>query len=160
VPVAEIVRALNPLLDEHGVILRERVLEVIRETDEAIKATPNGDPIYDGRVPTIRVKVLAKIEWTWIHDRRRLRATIVNYGEAHDVADKAIRKANTAAYKEMLLRTFASSPARRTPTRSTRTRSRRRCRSAATAASRRSTTPGRPRDARGPRHPEGPGARA
>jgi hypothetical protein len=107
VPVAEIVRALNPLLDEHEVILRTRVLDVTIVTDEAIKATPDGTPIYDGRVPTIRVKALAKIEWTWIHTGDGSEYQIVNFGEAHDVADKATRKANTAAYKEMLLRTFA-----------------------------------------------------
>jgi hypothetical protein len=106
-PVESIVERLQPLLVEHGVILRENVLEVIRETDEAIKATPNGDPIYDGRVPTIRVRVQAKIEWTWVQIDDDSGFSIVNYGEAHDVADKAIRKANTAAYKEMLLRTFS-----------------------------------------------------
>jgi hypothetical protein len=107
VPVAEIVRALNPLLAKHGVILRERVLDVTIVTDEAMKATPTGEIIHDGRVPTIRVKALAQIEWTWISTDDDSELVIVNYGEAHDVADKATRKANTAAYKEMLLRTFA-----------------------------------------------------
>lgn len=106
-PVDSIIEKLNPLLREHGVILREHVLDVQTELDTAIKATPDGTPVYDGRVPTIRVRVLAQIEWTWISVFDGSEMHVVNFGEAHDVADKAIRKANTAAYKEMLLRTFS-----------------------------------------------------
>jgi hypothetical protein len=105
-PVDKIVEAISPLFSEYGVVVRVESLEEQIETDLTRKFTMAGEEIRDGSAPNARTRARVRMRYVFTSSVDGSEFPVTTAGEAHDVADKAVGKAETAAYKKALLRTF------------------------------------------------------
>lgn len=114
-PIDDIVGGLQPLFAEHGLVCVPSVLKQRVEIDEAERFNQDGTPARDGRNNNLRTRVRMKIAYRFVSvaDQSELVAVVV--GEAHDSADKALNKAETAAYKKALTRVFSIAPGETDP---------------------------------------------
>jgi hypothetical protein len=98
--VDDVLAAVKPLLDEHGVIVLPALVDSQFETISAIAKD-------NERVP--KVNTFARLTYDFrfiaIEDGSELVTTVI--GEGSDTQDKAVRKATTSAWKIALIQTFA-----------------------------------------------------
>lgn len=106
-PTDDIVANLAPLFSEHGIVVVAKVLDELVEVDEALRFNQDGTPARDGRQNNIRTRVRVRFQFRFVSVADGSRVKVIVLGEAHDTADKALNKAETAAYKKALIRTFS-----------------------------------------------------
>ena len=103
----DLIDRLNPLFAEHGVVLVPR-MEVVEQASERFpKVNLQGEVVQDGRPSAIQIVTRIRYEQDFIAAIDGSKVTAVAYGESIDQGDKGIRRAATAAAKEILLRLFA-----------------------------------------------------
>lgn len=105
--VDDIVARLTPALIKCGVVTESHITEVNQDMTRFPKVTPSGDVVQDGRPTAVQLLTRLRYEVAFISTLDGSRMTSNSYGESQDTGDKGIRRAATAAYKEILLRTFS-----------------------------------------------------
>lgn len=104
--VDTIVARMGPLLSEHGVAVIGNQVECEQTTYRFPKVNMDQQPVYDGRPDAFQIITRLRYEFTFISAVDGSSVTAAAYGESADTGDKGIRRAATAAYKEVLLRVF------------------------------------------------------
>jgi hypothetical protein len=105
--VDDIVARLTPALIKCGVVTESHITDVVQDMTRFPKVTPSGDVVHDGRPTAVQLITRLRYEVSFISTLDGSRMTSNSYGESQDTGDKGIRRAATAAYKEILLRTFS-----------------------------------------------------
>lgn len=98
--VDDVLSAVRPLLDKHGVIVSPKLLDHGFHYNTAL-------PKDNERVPRENVQAWVKYEFTFIAAVDGSQLSTVVIGEGTDTQDKAVRKATTSAWKIALIQTFA-----------------------------------------------------
>lgn len=96
--VDDVVKAVRPLLNKHGVIVLPTVV------NERIEM-PLGEPL-SGRPPKGRVHLFLTVEYQFVAAEDGSSVTVRVVGEAADVGDKSVRKAMTSAQKIAFIQAF------------------------------------------------------
>jgi hypothetical protein len=98
--VDDVLGAVKPLLDEHGVIVFPSLVNADFEVIEALRKD-------NERVPRINTFARLTYDFTFVavEDGSTLVTRVI--GEGADTQDKAVRKATTSAWKIALIQTFA-----------------------------------------------------
>lgn len=92
--IDEIIRDIRPLLNYYGVLTY------------AEAQSPVSDSTYKTSKGSEMREVIVSCTWKLVHADSDTSISSQTIGQAADSGDKAVPKANTAAYKEMLKRTF------------------------------------------------------
>lgn len=98
--VDDVLKAVRPLLDEHGVFVHAELLDHgFHYNPAALKE--------DGRVPRESIQAWVKYAFHFVavEDGSEIVTTVI--GEGIDTQDKAVRKATTSAWKIALIQTFS-----------------------------------------------------
>lgn len=98
--VDDVLKAVRPLLDEHGVFVHAELLDHgFHYNPAALKE--------DGRVPRESIQAWVKYAFHFVavEDGSEVVTTVI--GEGIDTQDKAVRKATTSAWKIALIQTFS-----------------------------------------------------
>lgn len=106
-PVDEIVARLGPLLSEHAVAVIPNQREADQATYRFPKVSLEGKPIQDGRPDAVQLITRLHYDFTFVAAEDGSSVTASAFGESIDTGDKGIRRAATAAFKEILLRTLS-----------------------------------------------------
>lgn len=98
--VDDVLSAVRPLLDKHGVIVSPKLIDHGFHYNTALAKE-------NERVPRENVQAWVKYQFTFIaaSDGSLLETVVI--GEGTDTQDKAVRKATTSAWKIALIQTFA-----------------------------------------------------
>jgi hypothetical protein len=105
-PVDVIVERLGGLLTEHRVAVVPRQVSCEQQVFRFPKVNLDGQPIQDGRPDAVQIITRLQYDFTFLSAEDGSSITASSFGESIDTGDKGIRRAATAAYKEVLLRTF------------------------------------------------------
>lgn len=106
--IEQILPILKPHLDTEGVIVVEKVLHEDHEFHLAgAKGNPQGQQIFDGRVPGVRSWQYVRVSYEFVAVSDGSSLIVTTSGEGFDTQDKAVKKALTAAYKEAIVRLFS-----------------------------------------------------
>lgn len=98
--VDDVLSAVRPLLDKHGVIVSPKLLDHGFHYNTALAKD-------NERVPRENVQAWVKYEFTFIAAVDGSQLSTVVIGEGTDTQDKAVRKSTTSAWKIALIQTFA-----------------------------------------------------
>lgn len=104
--VDTIVARLGPLLSQHGVVVIGNQTEAEQQTYRFPKVNMDQQPVFDGKPDAFQIITRLRYEFTFIASEDGSSVTAAAYGESADTGDKGLRRAATAAYKEVLLRVF------------------------------------------------------
>lgn len=105
--VDDVIQKLHYLAIQERVVLVPRVLDRREDVELYARYTMAGDPLKDGKADGIRVRTAVDYEVDFISAIDGSKFTARAFGEAHSNDDKGTRKAETQAYKEILLRVFS-----------------------------------------------------
>lgn len=105
--VEDILSAVRPLMEQHGVIMKTELVNVDHSVQLAVgKAAMDGTPILDGKVPNMRAFTYVQICYTFIDIDDDSEFSVTIPAESIDIQDKASRKAMTSALKTALMQVF------------------------------------------------------
>ncbi len=106
IPTDDIVARLNPLMVTHGVVLIPRQTSCEQQTYRFPKVNMDGQPVHDGKADAVQLITRLSYDFVFVATEDGSSVTASAYGESIDSGDKGVRRAATAAFKEMVLRTF------------------------------------------------------